>query len=318
MAKHKKAQRNHKYSLHSRQRKVNRKYKDTIFRMLFKDRNNLLSLYNAMNKKNYTDASALQVVTLENAIYLGMKNDLAFIMDMNLYLYEHQSTYNPNMPLRDLFYISNEYQKMVVQQSLYSSTIQKIPAPKFIVFYNGTKEINDLTEFRLSSAYECPTEDPDLELRVTVLNVNDGHNKALMEQCQTLKEYAQYVARVRKYVSSNELSLEEAVEKAVTECINENILRDFLSSNRAEVINMSIFEYDKELEEKKLRRAEFQAGMEAGIEQGIEQGIAKGQHDLLTQKIKAKLAKGKSLELIADELEEDISVIEKLLNQEAN
>lgn len=238
MAKHTKAQRNHKYSLHSRQRKVNRKYKDTIFRMLFKDRNNLLSLYNAMNKKNYTDASALQVVTLENAIYLGMKNDLAFIMDMNLYLYEHQSTYNPNMPLRDLFYISNEYQKMVVQQSLYSSTIQKIPAPKFIVFYNGTKEINDLTEFRLSSAYECPTEDPDLELRVTVLNVNDGHNKALMEQCQTLKEYAQYVARVRKYVSSNELSLEEAVEKAVTECINENILRDFLSSNRAEVINM--------------------------------------------------------------------------------
>ena len=145
--------------------------------------------------------------------------------------------------------------------------------------------------------------------RVTVLNVNDGHNKALMEQCQTLKEYAQYVARVRKYVSSNELSLEEAVEKAVTECINENILRDFLSSNRAEVINMSIFEYDKELEEKKLRRAEFQAGMEAGIE--------KGQHDLLKQKIKAKLAKGKSLELIADELEEDISVIEKLLNQEA-
>ena len=131
-----------------------------------------------------------------------------------------------------------------------------------------------------------------------------------MEQCQTLKEYAQYVARVRKYVSSNELSLEEAVEKAVTECINENILRDFLSSNRAEVINMSIFEYDKELEEKKLRRAEFQAGMEAGIE--------KGQHDLLNQKIKAKLAKGKSLELIADELEEDISVIEKLLNQEAN
>lgn len=226
MAKHKKAQRNHKYTLYSRQKNVNHKYKDTIFRMLFKDRKNLLSLYNAMNKKIYTDASALQVVTLENVIYLGMKNDLAFIMDMNL------------------------------------------------------------------------------KLRVTVLNVNDGHNKALMEQCQTLKEYAQYVARVRKYVSSNELSLEEAVEKAVTECINENILRDFLSSNRAEVINMSIFEYDKELEEKKLRRAEFQAG--------IEQGIAKGQHDLLKQKISAKLAKGKSLELIADELEEDISTVKKL------
>ena len=100
-----------------------------------------MSLYNAMNHKNYTDADALQVVTLENSIYMGMKNDLAFILDMNLYLYEHQSTYNPNMPLRDLFYISNEYQKLVVQKSLYSSVLQKIPAPKFVVFYNERKRL---------------------------------------------------------------------------------------------------------------------------------------------------------------------------------
>ena len=98
---------------------ANRQYKDTIFRMLFKDKKNLLSLYNAMNQRNYTDEEALEVVTLENAIYMGMKNDLAFIMDMNLYLYEHQSTYNPNIPLRDLFYIANEYQRLVVHKSLY-------------------------------------------------------------------------------------------------------------------------------------------------------------------------------------------------------
>lgn len=100
---------------------ANRKYKDTVFRMLFSDRKNLLSLYNAINGTAYENPDDLEIVTLENAIYMGMKNDLAFIIDTNLFLYEHQSTYNPNMPLRDLFYISSEYQKLVDNKSLYSS-----------------------------------------------------------------------------------------------------------------------------------------------------------------------------------------------------
>lgn len=104
---------------------ANRNYKDTVFRMLFSDKKNLLSLYNAVNSRDYTNPDDLEIVTLENAIYMGMKNDLAFIIDTNLYLYEHQSTYNPNMPLRDLFYISSEYQKMLDQKSLYSSSLQK-------------------------------------------------------------------------------------------------------------------------------------------------------------------------------------------------
>lgn len=112
-------------------------YKDTVFRMLFSDRKNLLSLYNAISGSHYDDPDKLEIVTLENAIYMGMKNDLAFIVDTDLFLYEHQSTYNPNMPLRDLFYISSEYQKFVDHKSLYSSVLQKIPAPQFIVFYNG-------------------------------------------------------------------------------------------------------------------------------------------------------------------------------------
>ena len=116
---------------------ANRNYKDTVFRMLFSDRKNLLSLYNAVNQSNYKNPEDLEIVTLENAIYMGIKNDLAFIMDTNLYLYEHQSTYNPNMPLRDLFYICSEYQKLVDKKSLFSSTLQKIPAPNFIEFYNG-------------------------------------------------------------------------------------------------------------------------------------------------------------------------------------
>ena len=275
MSKRKNAQRSRKYSVRNRTVKATKKYKDTIFRMLFENKENLLSLYNAMNHKNYTDADALQVVTLENSIYMGMKNDLAFILDMNLYLYEPQSTYNPNMPLRDLFYISNEYQKLVVQKSLYSS------------------------------AYECQTDEPNLELRVTVLNVNEGHNQELMEHCQTLKEYAQYVAKVRKYTSLGELSLEEAVECAVEECIKEGILAEFLIQNRAEVISMSIFEYNKDEEEKKLRKAEFEAGREAGIEEG--------RKELLKQQIQRKLSKGKSIDEIAEELEESVTVIQNLI-----
>ena len=317
MSKRKNAQRSRKYSVRNRTVKATKKYKDTIFRMLFENKENLLSLYNAMNHKNYTDADALQVVTLENSIYMGMKNDLAFILDMNLYLYEHQSTYNPNMPLRDLFYISNEYQKLVVQKSLYSSVLQKIPAPKFVVFYNGMKEIEDISEFILSSAYECQTDDPDLELRVTVLNVNEGHNQELMEHCQTLKEYAQYVAKVRKYTSLGELSLEEAVECAVEECIKEGILAEFLIQNRAEVISMSIFEYNKDEEEKKLRKAEFEAGLEegrkAGIEEGRKAGIEEGRIELLKQQIQRKLSKGKSIDEIAEELEESVTIIENLI-----
>ena len=179
---------------------ANRKYKDTVFRMLFSDRANLLSLYNAINKTAYEDSEELEIVTLKNAIYMGMKNDLAFIIDMNLFLYEHQSTYNPNIPLRDLFYISAEYQKLVDRKSLYSSSLQKIPAPFFIVFYNGTENQEEYWESSLSESYENLTGEPRLELKVITLNINEGHNKELMEQCQTLREYAQYVAKVRKYI----------------------------------------------------------------------------------------------------------------------
>ena len=242
---------------------VNRNYKDTVFRMLFSDRKNLLSLYNAVNQKHYTDPEDLEIVTLENAIYMGMKNDLAFIIDTNLYLYEHQSTYNPNMPLRDLFYISNEYQKLLDKKSLYSSSLQKIPTPNFIELYNGTDTLSDFSEHRLSSAFENLSGEPKLELIVTVLNINEGHNALLMEHCQTLKEYSQYVAKVRKYAAG--MPLDQAVKYAVDECIKENILADFLRKNRTEVISMSIFEYDKEEEEKKLRKAEYEAGIQKGV-----------------------------------------------------
>ena len=246
--------------------KANRKYKDTVFRMLFSDRKNLLSLYNAVNGTTYDNPSMLEIVTLENAVYIGMKNDLTFIVNTNLFLYEHQSTYSPNMPLRDLFYISSEYQKLVDHKSLYSSCLLKVPAPQFIVFYNGTEKRKDSWVNHLSEAFENLSGAPKLELEVLTININEGHNSELMEQCQTLREYAQYVACVRRY--AKEFELNEAVKLAVDECIRNNILSEFLRANKSEVIAMSIFEYDKEEEERKLRKAEYEAGVESGIAEG--------------------------------------------------
>ena len=139
-----------------------------------------------------------------------------------------------------------------------------------------------------------------------MLNVNDGHNLELMEHCRTLKEYAKYVARVRKYVTQN-IPLEEAVTRAVDECIEEGILAEFLVKNKAEVIKVSIYEYDKEFEEKKLRKAEYEAGGEAGIELG--------ERSLLKNQIRKKLKKGKSIEQIADELEEEVTAIQRIIEE---
>ena len=119
---------------------VNRKYKDTLFRALFSERKHLLSLYNAVNETNYTNEEDLEINTLENVIYLKMKNDISFLFGFSLNLYEHQSSVNPNMPLRDLFYVADLLQKIVKDRNLYSSSLVGIPTPKFVMFYNGTDE----------------------------------------------------------------------------------------------------------------------------------------------------------------------------------
>ena len=275
---------------------ANRNYKDTIFRKLFSDKENLLSLYNAINGTMYEDPEELEIITLENAIYMGMKNDLAFIVDTGLFLYEHQSTYNPNLPLRDLFYISNEYQELVDNKSPYSSTLQKIPAPSFIVFYNGTEKKEDCWENYLSEAYENQNGEPNLELKVITLNINEGHNRELMEQCRILKEYTQYVAKVRNY--AKEMELNEAVERAINECIQEGILAEFLQENRARVIAMSIFEYDKEKEEKKLRKAEYEGGYDSGYASGRRSGISEGESKKAREVVKAMLAAREPVEKV--------------------
>ena len=256
------------------QLKMQRNYKDTVFRMLFNNKEALLSLYNAINGTHYDRTDDLEIITLENAVYMAMKNDIAFILGLYMNLYEHQSTLNPNMPLRDLFYIARQMEKLVVDDTLYSSRVVKIPTPKFIVFYNGVDACEERRILKLSDAFQKKEEEVDLELKVLVLNINAGMNRQIMESCQTLKEYSIYVERVRKYRAV--MPIEQAVEKAVTECIRENILADFLKKQRAEVVAMSILEYNEEEEIKKIRASERRGGYDDGWNAGRIEGEAAG------------------------------------------
>ncbi len=261
---------NKRESTWTQEAKAKRNYKDTVFRMLFLDKRRLLSLYNAVNGSHHENPKDLQIVTLENAIYMSVKNDLAFIVDLQLHLYEHQSTVNPNMPLRFLQYVAKEYEKLTTKESLYTSRLVEIPTPRFVVFYNGVDKQPERQILSLSNAFLTKQDEPRLELQVEVLNINEGYNRQIKEQCKALEEYMQYVDYVRKEAADKEL--EDAVSSAVDKCIEQGILSDFLLTNKAEVVSMSIFEYDEE----KTKKAWIEIGEARGMERGIERGMERG------------------------------------------
>ena len=158
---------------------ANRMYKSRIFAMLFSDRNELLKLYNAINGTSYDDPDLLQVNTLENAVYMSMQNDVSFIIDMRLNLYEHQSTYSPNLPVRYLLYVADVYSDYTKDMNLYGTKAVKLPTPRFVIFYNGQAEQPDRKELKLSELFSIPDADPSLELKAVMLNINKGHNRKL-------------------------------------------------------------------------------------------------------------------------------------------
>ena len=244
---------------------VARNYKDRIFRMVFKEKKALLALYNAMNHTEYTDEDALTVTTLENAIYMEMKNDVSFVLYDQLLLYEHQSTKNPNIPLRNLFYVSDIYSALTRNKFLYGSVPVKIPEPKFVVFYNGEEATEERETLRLSALYEKKSEHVVMELETEVLNINIGYNRELMEHCRELHDYAQFVSCVRENMKKN-INLTNAVNVAVDECIQNGILAEFLEKNRAEVVKMSIYEYDAEKVQRQFREEWEMIGKEKGLE----------------------------------------------------
>ena len=300
---------------------VNRLYKARIFAMLYQDKKELLDLYNAISGKHYEDPELLEINTLENAIYMTMRNDLSFLIDFRLSLYEHQSTYSPNLPLRDLFYISDLYSGMVKDENLYGIKLVQIPAPQFVIFYNGMKEMPDRTVLRLSDAYSVKEENPALELTAVMLNINRGHNEKLKGLCKSLKDYSEYTARVREYADTMPIS--EAVEQAICECIQEGILAEFLKQNRAEAKQVSIYEYDEEKHMRQERETFWEDGWAAGREEGIregeergrEEGREAGKFDLLKDLIQKKLSKGKSTAAIAEELEIEEALVLKFIQE---
>ena len=296
---------------------VNRTYKSTVFAMLFTEKENLLELYNAISGKHYTDPELLEVNTLENAIYMSMRNDISFVVDGRLSLYEHQSTYSPNLPLRFLFYISNLYSGMTREVNLYGTRTVKIPGPEFLIFYNGREEMPERQVLRLSDMFTAKGEQCGLELEAVMLNLCGEHNRKLKEACRSLRDYAEYTDRIRKYV--REMELEDAVERAIRECIGEGILKEFLEKHRAEAKSMSIFEYDQEKHLRMEREEAWEEGRAQGHAEGHAQGhaegFAEGQTELLQNLIRKKLKKGESAAEIAADLEENEAMVRKMIKQ---
>ena len=225
---------------------INRTYKDRLFKIIFEDKKELLSLYNALTGKNYQNPDELEINTIDDVIYMHLKNDMSFILDDWQNLFEQQSTFNPNQPLRGFFYFADLYKVKYFGKKIYSTRLLKIPTPQYIVFYNGTTIMPDRKELRLSDAFQQPTEQPDIEVVAHMLNINYGHNKELMERCRKLKEYAQFIDIIRHYLRENkQWSNEQAISKAIDDCIQNNILRDILQKERLRVMASILSEFDE-------------------------------------------------------------------------
>lgn len=233
------------------ERRVNRKYKDSLFRKVFSDRKDLLNLYNALNDTQYTDEEGLTVTTLEDVIYISMKNDVSFLLGGTMNLYEHQSSYNPNMPIRGLMYLARLYQNYIddCEINVFSPVLKHLPSPKFIVFYNGSKDEPDQKILRLTDAFaeEGMSGESCLECCATMLNINYGHNYELMEKCRRLEEYSAFVAEVRKALEEGG-NQRQAVDDAIDICIEKGVLRDILIRERAAIMNMVLSCTEKQYE----------------------------------------------------------------------
>ncbi|MCQ2464051.1 MAG: hypothetical protein MJ095_00550 [Oscillospiraceae bacterium] len=226
-----------------------REYKDTVFRFLFGNPDNLkftLMLYNAVNNTSYTDERDIEITTIGKVVHIKIKNDVSFLIDSRMNFYEHQSTYNPNMPVRMMIYAAKVYSNYITRQKLniYSSSVIKLPVPKCICFYNGPTDSEDSQVFKLSDSFDNKGES-DIEVSVTMYNINTGHNKELLNSCRPLAEYSEFVNNVRKYDQSG-YNLSAAINKAIDAIPDEAMIKTVMEENRLEVTGMCIEEYTQE------------------------------------------------------------------------
>ena len=306
--------------------KINPKHKDRLFCVIFgkeKYKRYALELYNAVNKSHYTNLNDLEIITLEDAVYIKMKNDLAYLISGHIAVYEHQSSINNNMPIRGFMYFGELYSKILKREGrrIYNRTLVKIPTPQYIVFYNGTDKFPEMKKLKLSDAFIHPVKDGEFEFTATVYNINPGMNEELLNSCKPLKGYSTFVQRVRE--NEKMMPLEEAVDKAVVDCINENVLKDVLEEERSAAMLEMLTTFDEKLYAEGLREEGREEGIEIGRTEGIEIGRtegmeigrAKGASELATAILHLK--KGDSAETLISEgfSEEIVKSAEKVLKE---
>ena len=266
---------------------------------LFEKPEQLVRLYNVLTESSLPPDSPIQITTLENVLYSSWHNDIAFIIDSKLViLVEHQSTVNPNMPLRFLIYIARIYESIIDSKAVYKEKLIKIPEPKFIVLYNGVRHFPDKKVLKLSDAFtDVFKEDPGfikaeiaslLELEVQVFNINEGHNTEMVQKCEELNGYVQLIGKIRANKKSG-LELTDAVTVAVKDCIKEGILGDFLRKYSAEAVNMFTEAFDIDVAKQVWWDEAWEEGMEKGIEKGMEEGMEKGREEALFESAKVML-----------------------------
>ena len=287
---------------------VSSKFKDNVFCMLYRDKRNLLELYNALNNSAYTNVDDLQVTTLNGGSYMKYKNDASFLLCMSLYMFEQQSSKNPNIPLRFLHYVSDVFRELFSNSMLHRRSMIKIPVPHFVTFYNGLEKwVEDEDEIRLSDMYEIPTDNPELELKVRVININEDVH--ILNKCKTLRDYMTFVNKVRFKMGVEGDNVRIAVTEAMNECIDEDILVDFFEQHREEVVEVSIYDYDEEEVRRVLAEEYAQEYAQKVAKEVSEKAFAEGEQsgrqiNLINMVIK-KVKKSKTLETIASELEEE-------------
>ena len=260
---------------------TSREYKDRLFSFIFgreEHKDWTLSLYNAVRGSHYTNPDDIQITTIRDVLYLGMHNDVSFIIANELSLYEQQSTYNPNMPIREFLYAAKLLEQYLApkKMELYWKKLVRIPAPKLVVFYNGRENHPDETLLKLSDAYPDGIEG-DIEVKVRMLNINFGHSKKLFDACQPLREYTWLVEKIRDLTKIT--NLEEAVDRAINEMPNEFRLKTILIQHKAEVKGMILTEYDEQEAMNSFR----EEGRQEGRQEGVQEGLVKGMIALIQQ-----------------------------------
>ena len=298
---------------------VTSKFKDNVFCMLYRDKRNLLELYNALNNSAYTNVDDLQVTTLNGGSYMKYKNDASFLLCMSLYMFEQQSSKNPNMPLRFLHYVSDVFRELFSNSMLHRRSMIKIPVPHFVTFYNGLEKwVEDEDEIRLSDMYEISADNPELELKVRVININEDVH--ILNKRKTLRDYMTFVNKVRFKMGVEGDNVRIAVTEAMNECIDEDILVDFFEQHREEVVEVSIYDYDEE-EVRRVLAEEYAQEVAQGMAQEIvekaakeasEKAFAEGEQSMMINQIIKKVKKSKTLETIASELEEEVADIKPI------